>query len=85
MAWATCARCSPRRHGLRTKPFTAYEPGYLHVDVRYLPQTADENRRRYLFVAIDRATRGVFVRIYPARPAAKARRLFHGIWSAPRR
>ena len=29
----------------------------IHVDVKYLPQMADEERRRYLFVAIDRATR----------------------------
>jgi transposase InsO family protein len=28
-------------------------------DVKYLPQMADETRRRYLFVAIDRATRWV--------------------------
>jgi hypothetical protein len=34
----------------------------LHIDVKYLPQMADENRRRSLFVAIDRATRWVFVR-----------------------
>ena len=44
------------------KPFKAYEPGYLHVDVKYLPQMADEDRRRYLFVAIDRATRWVVLR-----------------------
>ena len=35
------------------KAFKAYEPGYLHVDVKYLPQMADESSRRYLFVAID--------------------------------
>jgi len=28
------------------KPSKAYEPGYLHVDVKYLPQMADEERRR---------------------------------------
>ena len=33
-----------------------YEPGFLHVDLKYLPQMADETTRRYLFVAIDRAT-----------------------------
>ena len=43
--------------------FKAYEPGYLHIDVKYLPQMADENRRRYLFLAIDTATRWVFVRL----------------------
>ena len=62
--------------------YKAYEPGYLHIDIKYLPQMADEDRRRYLFVAIDRATRWVFVRIYPAQTAANARRLPHAIWNA---
>lgn len=35
------------------KPFKAYEPGYVHVDVKYLPQMQDEDQRRYVFVAID--------------------------------
>ena len=61
------------------KPFKAYEPGYLHIDVKYLPQMADEDRRRYLFVAIDRATRWVFVRIYPAQTAANARRFLRDL------
>ena len=55
-----------RRHGVgnlrdlqakdprtKHKAFKAYAPGYLHVDVKYLPQMADESSRRYLFVAID--------------------------------
>lgn len=37
--------------------FKAYAPGYLHVDIKYLPQMSDENRRRCLFVTINRATR----------------------------
>ena len=41
--------------------FKAYEPGYIHIDVKYLPEMADEPPRRYLwehqFVAIDKATR----------------------------
>jgi transposase-like protein len=37
------------------KAFKAYEPGFIHIDVKYLPQMANESRRRYLFVAIDRA------------------------------
>ena len=53
--------------------FKAYEPGYLHIDVKYLPQMADEASRRYLFVAIDRATRWVFVRVYNSKTAANAR------------
>lgn len=51
------------------KPFKVYEPGYLHVDVKYLPQMPGESSRRYLFVAIDRATRWVFVRIMDTKSA----------------
>jgi hypothetical protein len=46
------------------KTFKDYEPGYLHIDIKYLPQMPDETSRRYLFVAIDRATRWVFMDIY---------------------
>ncbi len=31
------------------KPFKAYEPGYLHIDLKYLPQMQDETARRYVF------------------------------------
>jgi hypothetical protein len=67
-----------RRHGVSklpketgaeprtSKPFKAYEPGFVHIDIQHLPQMRDEDRRRYAFVAIDRATR-------PPRPA-RARR-----------
>jgi transposase InsO family protein len=84
-----------RRHGvgnLRTlrpapdkekpKSFKAYEPGYLHMDVKYLPRMADESRRRYLFVAIDRATRWVFVAIHPDKTAASARRFLTALYAA---
>ncbi len=33
------------------KAFKSYTPGYLHMDIKYLPQMPDETRRRYLFVA----------------------------------
>lgn len=46
------------------KSFKDYEPGFVHVDIKYLPQMPDEKSRRYLFVAIDRATRWVFLRVY---------------------
>jgi transposase InsO family protein len=48
----------------KAKTFNNYEPGFLHIDIKYLPQMPDENQRRYLFVAIDRATRWVFIKIY---------------------
>jgi transposase InsO family protein len=54
------------------KTFKSYEPGFIHVDVKYLPQMPDESDRRYLFVAIDRATRWVFVQIKKHKTAASA-------------
>jgi len=61
------------------KTFKAYEPGYLHIDVKYLPQMAEETSRRYLFVAIDRATRWVFIRVFKSKTAANARRFLRDL------
>lgn len=36
----------------------------MHIDIKYLPPVHDETARRYLFVAIDRATRWVFLHVY---------------------
>lgn len=72
----------PRTPSEPHKAFKRYEPGFLHVDVKYLPQMADETTRRYLFVAIDRATRWVFVRIMPAKTAANARRFLRELHRA---
>ncbi len=58
------------------KTFKEYEPGFVHVDVKYLPQMPDEDRRRYLFAAIDRATRWVYVEILPDKSAACAKGFF---------
>lgn len=54
------------------KSFKDYFPGFVHIDVKYLPKMADEDSRRYLFVAIDRATRWVFVKVYDDKSAASA-------------
>ena len=43
------------------KSFKDYEPGYVRVDIKYLPAMADEDGRSYLFVAIDRASRWVYM------------------------
>jgi transposase InsO family protein len=74
-----------RRHGVASlkalrplpekapvKPFKAYEPGFIHVDVKYLP-ALDGEPRRYLFVAIDRATRWVYVALKPSRTGVQAK------------
>ncbi len=76
------ARLSIARQGIAQQC-----PERGHVDVKYLPQMADESSRRYLFVAIDPlpgsglpanhergATRWVFIRICKSRTAANARR-----------
>jgi transposase InsO family protein len=46
------------------KSFKDYEPGFVPINIKYLPQMPDETAGRYLFVAIDRATRWVFIEIY---------------------
>ena len=63
----------PKEPAQPHKAFKSYEPGYLHLDVKYLPQMQDETKRRYLFVAIDRATRWVFVALKANKSAASAR------------
>jgi len=64
------------------KPFKAYEPGFVHIDVKYLPQMADETQRRYLFVAIDRATRWVFVQLKTSKSAQAAKRFLAALIKA---
>lgn len=64
------------------KTFKAYEPGYVHIDVKYLPQMPGESKRRYLFVAIDRATRWVFVAIKTNKSAASARSFLNALAKA---
>src|SRR3954463_10623912 len=41
--------------------------GFIHIDLKHLP--ALERRKSYAFVAIDRATRYVYVEIHPRRDA----------------
>ena len=54
------------------KTFKDYEPGFVHVDIKYLLQMPGEAQRRYLFVAIDRATRWVYLRTYGDQTDASA-------------
>ena len=53
--------------------FKDYLIGYVHIDVKYLPQMPDETRRRYLFVAIDRTTRMVCVQLRHSKTANDAK------------
>ncbi len=64
----------PQEEGAKTplKTFKEYAPGFVHVDVKYLPQMPDQDQRTYLFAAIDRATRWVYVEILQDQTAASA-------------
>ncbi len=56
----------------KPKAFKDYEPGFVHVDVKHLPRMQDESSRRYLFVAIDRASRWVYLEVLPKKSARHA-------------
>ena len=52
------------------------------MDIKYLPQMPDETSRRYLFVAIDRATRWVFAQLRPSKTAKEARQFLAALYKA---
>jgi transposase-like protein len=52
----------PQEKKEQAKKFKEYSPGYLHLDVTYLPKI--NGIKRYLYVVIDRATRLMYYRIY---------------------
>ncbi|VVM18193.1 Mobile element protein [uncultured Gammaproteobacteria bacterium] len=56
----------PQEKKQQASTFKEYEPGYLHIDVTYLPKLA--GKKQYLFVAIDRATRVLYFEIYEIKP-----------------
>jgi transposase InsO family protein len=69
-----------QRHGLSARltpekaPAVAFQTdtpaGFIHIDVKYLPPL--NRRRSYAYVAIDRATRFVYLEILPDRRADTA-------------
>ena len=60
----------PQKEKDKAKKFKEYEPGYLHIDVTYLPKL--DGTKYYLFVAIDRATRMLYYKIYDAKTSENA-------------
>ncbi len=60
----------PKQKREKAKKFKEYEPGYLHIDVTYLPKF--DGAKYYLFVAIDRATRTLFYEVYDAKTSENA-------------
>lgn len=67
-----------KRHGISQRPTRPATPssvfetdrplGFIHIDVKYL--TALDRRRAYAYVAIDRATRFVYLEVLADRSAA---------------
>lgn len=51
----------------QAKKFKEYSPGFIHLDVTYLPKI--EGKKRYLYVVIDRATRLMYYKIYDNKTA----------------
>jgi len=60
----------PEKEKEKAKKFKEYDPGFLHIDVTYLPKI--KGIKYYLFVAIDRATRTLYFKIYDAKTSANA-------------
>ena len=60
----------PKEKRDKAKKFKEYEPGYLHIDVTYLPKF--DGTKYYLFVAIDRATRTLYYEVYDAKTSENA-------------
>lgn len=64
----------PQEQKDKAKKFKAYQPGYLHIDVTYLPKF--NGKSAYLFVAIDRATRTLYYEIYDDKTAKSTEDFF---------
>ena len=72
----------PKEAKAPRKAFKDYEPGFLPMDVKYLPQMEDETKRRDLFVAIDRATRWVYLEVKADKTARSARAFLRNLSKA---
>jgi len=60
----------PQEQKEQAKKFKEYKPGFLHIDVTYLPKL--DGQKYYLFVAIDRATRLLYYKVYENKTAINA-------------
>jgi transposase InsO family protein len=58
---------APQEQKVKAKKFKEYEPGFLHMDVTYLPKLS--GTKLYLYVAVDRATRALYYEVYDAKTA----------------
>jgi transposase-like protein len=60
----------PEKEKEKAKKFKEYDPGFLHLDVTYLPKI--DGVKYYLFVAIDRATRTLYYKVYDSKTSQNA-------------
>ena len=60
----------PEKEKEKSKKFKEYDPGFIHMDVTYLPKI--NGVKYYLFVAIDRATRTLYYKVYNAKTSKNA-------------
>ena len=64
---------SLRRKGRRKHPgISRIISEYIHAELKYLPKMPDEAQRKYLFVAIGRPTRWIYLGIRASKSAASA-------------
>ena len=57
------AELSEETSGNKCKTFKDYQPGDIHVELKHLPMMPDDPQKRHLLIAIDRATRWVYLDI----------------------
>lgn len=57
----------PQKEKEKAKKFKEYAPGFLHLDVTYLPKI--NGVKYYLYVVVDRATRTMYYKIYDSKTA----------------
>lgn len=59
--------------------FKKYDPGFVHIDLAYLPFLGGRTTRLYLFVAIDRITKLVFVSLSFGKQQTQAIKFLHQV------
>jgi transposase InsO family protein len=71
----------------QTGTFKEYDLGFLHMDIKHLPKLRDQEgvtRKRFLYVAIDRASRWVHLAVFDDELASSAIAFLHeAIAAAP--
>lgn len=59
-----------QKNDRKIKRFKRYEPGFIHIDLTYVPQL--EGKKKYLYVGVDRATRLIYVELRDSKSMEEA-------------